>query len=160
MSSTITAQEIVSDAAAVTAAVAALGPLDREALLLRLGDRGLDEVARITGTTPAMVRVRLHRAATAVERRVGQLPLDGTDVQPDRARPTDEVVVDAEVGITPMLHARLVAALADAGDARGPRFRRLAALVQRVAGQTPQLGSCVSLVGLVATGIAALSGAV
>lgn len=133
-----------TDAERVAAAVAALGPLDREALLLRLGGRSLDEVAAATGTTTAMVRVRLGRSATAIERRVGLQASDGA-AQPDRARPTDEVVTDAEVGITPLLHARLVAALEHTCPPAAPRHRRAAAVLQSVLDHAPQLASLAAV---------------
>ena len=149
-----------SDAVAVAAAVAALGPLDREALLLRLRGRSIDEVAVATGTTPAMVRVRLRRAAAEVERHVGQQPLLGDPVLPDRTRPTNEVVTDAELGITPMLHARLLAALAHVRATAPPRFRRLAALAQAVAAHLPQLTPLAGVAGLTATVLAVTTGIV
>ena len=161
MSPTATATiPTTGDAVPVAAAVAALAPLDREALLLRLRGRSTDEIAVVTGTTPATVEVRLRRAAAAVERRVGQQPLHGDRVLPDRTRATDEVVADALVGITPMLHARLVAALAHVHAPAPPRFRRLAALAQDVAAHLPQLTSLASLAGLTVVALATTTGVV
>ncbi len=149
-----------SDADAVAAAVAHLGPLDREALLLRVGGRSVDEVAARTGTTAAMVRVRLHRAATAIEGRVGIQPVDGEPVPTVPGRSTEDAVIDAEVGITPLLHARLVRALAhDRATPTTPRFRRLAALLQRATDRGPQLATLATVTGVGAVTALALVGA-
>lgn len=160
MTSHATTTVTTTDADAVAAAVAALGPLDREALLLRVRGRSFEAVAELTGTTPAMVRVRLHRAAAAVERRVDLLPTDGTAVSPDRSRATADVVADAEVGITPILHARLVAALAQAQATTGPRFRRTAAVLQSVAEHATPFASLGNVAGLAAVTVVALAGVV
>lgn len=152
------ATEDGSDAAAVAAAVAALGPLDREALLLRVRGRSLAEIAETTGTTTAMVRVRVHRAATRVETVVGPVPAPGTVVELDSDRSTDEVVTDAELGITPMLHARLLAALA---YTRGPapvRWRRVSQFAQSLAERGAQLGFLGGVTGAVLLAAATLTG--
>ncbi len=154
-----TTTRATTDATAVAAAVSALGPLDREALLLRLGGRTIDEVAAATGTTSAMVRVRLHRAATAVERRVGTFPVDGVAVPGEPDRTTDDVVTDAEVGITPLLHARLVRALRHSRTPSGPRFRGLASLLQRASEHTHQLTALGSAAGMTLAAVMAVAGA-
>ena len=146
-----------TDADAVAAAVAALGPLDHEALLLRVRGRSLEEIASTTGTTTAMVRVRLHRAAAAVERLVGTAPTDGVPVRRDPDWPTDEVVVDAEVGITPVLHARLVAALDRSRAIAAVRHRRVAGLAQAVAEHAPQLASLATITGFAVAAAVAMA---
>ena len=148
-----------TDTTAVAAAVTALGPLDREALLLRLAGRSIDEIAAITGTTGAMVRVRLQRAATTVERRVGPFPVDGVPVPNEPDRTTDDVVTDAEVGITPLLHARLVRALRHSRTPSGPRFRGLASLLQRASEHTQQLTALGSFAGMTLAAVMAVAGA-
>lgn len=151
---TVAHREAVTDAERVAAAVARLGPLDREALLLRVRGRSIDEIASTTGTTSAMVRVRLGRAAHGVESHVGHVPGDGTLV-PHVERPADAAVTDAEVGITPMLHDRLVAALDRSREVERVRNRRRAHLAQAVLDHGPQLASLGTIAGL-ATMTAAL----
>lgn len=149
-----------ADAAAVAEAVTALGPLDREALVLRLRGRSLEQVAAETRTTTAMVRVRIHRAAATVEQRVGALPNVGGAAAREDDRHIDDVLVDAELGITPVLHARLRAAMTHAHGPERPRFRRTAAVLQVLADRLPgmaALGSVLSLGVVSAVGLASLT---
>lgn len=148
-----------SDADRVAAAVAALGPLDHEALLLRIRGRTIDEIATETGTTTAMVRVRLHRAATAVERQVGPLPSDGSVVRRDATMATEEVVADAEVGITPVLRARLTAAVDRSREVERLRHRRRARLVQGIVDHAHQLASLAAVTGFAVMAAVALASA-
>lgn len=146
-----------TDADLVATAVAALGPLDHEALLLRVRGQTIDEIATRTGTTAAMVRVRLHRAATAIERRVGPLPSDGSVVRRDATMATEEVVADAEVGITPVLRARLTAALDRSREVERLRHRRRARLVQSVVDHAHQLASLAAVTGFAVMAAVALA---
>lgn len=151
---TAAVREPSTDAEQVATAVARLGPLDREALLLRVRGHSIDEIATTTGTTPAMVRVRLGRAAHGVESRVGHMPTDGRPV-PHVDRPSEVTVADAEVGITPMLHDRLAAALERSREVARVGNRRRARLAQAVLDHAAQLASLGTIAGL-ATMTAAL----
>lgn len=138
--------EARTDAAIVAAAVEELGPLDREALLLRVHGRTLGQIATTTGTTIAMVRVRIHRGAGEVERTVGTFPLDDHPLPPD-SRATEDQVLDAELGITPVLHRRLRAAVAATRAPARPRHRHLAELRQAIVDRAPRLGPAAGALG-------------
>jgi RNA polymerase sigma-70 factor (ECF subfamily) len=59
---------------AVARAVAALAPLQREALILfEYEDLSLEEIAQATGVDIGAVKARLHRAREALRRRLGPL---------------------------------------------------------------------------------------
>lgn len=103
-----------SDVERVRAAIAHLPPVERDLLVLRFRD-GLDleGLAAATETDTAVVQRRLHHAAWVVEDLAGPLPLqpweDGP--RPLRGRPSHMVEEEAGVGITPLLAARLAAAV-------------------------------------------------
>lgn len=99
-----------TDRERVRAAIGRLSPAERDLLVLRFRD-GLAtaELAAATGTSAATVERRLHHAAWVVEDVAGPSALRQG---PPRPRPTDLVVEEAAMGITPLLAARLVAAVA------------------------------------------------
>jgi RNA polymerase sigma-70 factor (ECF subfamily) len=66
------------DARSLEAALAALAPEDREALVLREREKlGPDEAARVTGLTQSAVRARLHRARLRLVAKLREGEADG-----------------------------------------------------------------------------------
>ena len=94
----------------VRAAIATLPPAERDLLVLRFrDDLSTTALAAATGASIATVERRLHRAAWVVEDAIGGVPPSPGRVGPERA--ADLVVEEAALGITPLLAARLVAAV-------------------------------------------------
>lgn len=101
-----------TDVERVRAAIARLPPAERNLVVLRFRD-GLatTELAAATGTSTATVDHRLHHAAWLVEDVAGP-GTPGMRTPEQRAPRSAELVVeDAAVGITPLLAARLTAAV-------------------------------------------------
>lgn len=101
-----------SDCERVRAAIARLAPAARDLLVLRFRD-GLStaELAAVAGTSVATVERRLHHAAWTVEDGAGPGDPAMLTGRQRVARPAELVVEDAAVGITPLLAARLTAAV-------------------------------------------------
>ena len=97
--------------------------------------------------------------ATAVERQVGPLPSDGSVVRRDATMATEEVVADAEVGITPVLRARLTAAVDRSREVERLRHRRRARLVQGIVDHAHQLASLAAVTGFAVMAAVALASA-
>lgn len=94
----------------VRAAIATLSPAERDLLVLRFrDDLSTTALAAATGTSVTTVEHRLHRAAWVVQDAVGDEPPSPGLIRLERA--TDLVVEEAALGITPLLAARLAAAV-------------------------------------------------
>jgi hypothetical protein len=103
-----------SDTERVLAAIARLTPMDRDLVVLRFrNDSTMAELAAATGASTAVVQQRLHRSAWLVEDAVGPMPAghQRTAVLGVLGRPIELVEEEALLGITPVLAARLVAAV-------------------------------------------------
>lgn len=103
-----------TDTDCVRAAIGRLPPAERDLLVLRFReDLSTEQLAAATDTSPATVERRLHHAAWVVEDVAGVASPDPGFVPGQRAaRPADLVVEEAALGITPLLAARLAAAVA------------------------------------------------
>lgn len=102
-----------TDRERVRAAIARLSPAERDLVVLRFRE-GLAtaELASATGASAATVERRLHHAAWTVEDVAGPSVMGMLEQQQRAARPAELVVEEAAVGITPLLAARLMAAVA------------------------------------------------
>lgn len=133
---TVATEAPATDAVLVRAAIARFAPVDRDLLVMRFrDDLPLDDLAAHTGLSPAQVQQRLHRAAWVVEDAVGPMPLGAERAAALGAtpRPVELAEQEAALGITPVLAARFVAAVAGetppAADDRW-RWHALLAAVQ------------------------------
>lgn len=102
-----------TDVERVRAAITRLSPAERDLVVLRFRD-GLatTELSAVTGTSTATVEHRLHHAAWRVEDIAGPGAPGMRTPEQRAARSAELVVEDAAVGITPLLAARLTAAVA------------------------------------------------
>lgn len=105
--------DTTTDVERVRAAITRLSPAERDLVVLRFRD-GLatPELAAATGTSAATVERRLHRAAWLVEDVAGPGVPGMSPSEQAAPRSAALVVEDAGVGITPLLAARLAAAVA------------------------------------------------
>lgn len=101
-----------TDLERVRAAIARLSPAERDLLVLRFRvGMATAELAAATGTSAATVERRLHHAAWTVEDIAGP-GAPAVLAQGQRSsRPAELVVEEAALGITPLLAARLTAAV-------------------------------------------------
>ena len=114
------------DVQRVRSAIAHLAPAERDLLVLRFADdRTVAELAATTGTTPDEVRRRLHHAAWVVQDLAGVTPLQWGEPEPRLLEDRDPLLVEEEAaaGITPLLAARLAAAVAGEPPAADQHWR-------------------------------------
>lgn len=147
------------DVERVRSAIARLSPADRDLLVRRFRDgRTSAELAEAAGTSVEFVRRRLHRAAWRVQDVVGATPRVFGDDEPQRLRdrPADLVEEEAELGITPLLAARLVAAVTGTPPAADDHWR-LHALLRRLRGHGDGLATMLLVAGVVAPVLGSLA---
>ncbi len=101
-----------TDVERVRAAIGRLSPAQRDLLVLRFRDgQSTSELAATTGTSTATVMRLLHHAAWMVED-ITSPGVPGALVHGQRPPRSAELVVEeADLGITPLLAARLTAAV-------------------------------------------------
>lgn len=114
------------DVERVRAAIAQLPPAERDLLVLRLRE-DLDTVALAArlGTSQAHVHRRLHHAGWVVQDVAGVTPGQWGEPEPSllRGRPSHLVEEEAAAGITPLLAARIAAAVAGEAPAADEHWR-------------------------------------